>query len=355
MKRTIIVNLSVGLVALVAAYIWQRGGWGRSSGSGETGEMVVEAKTLPPGLTVMKQSQDRQAAVLKVIESETDESARDRALNEAVAAISSWDRPAFLATLFNQNTPAAAQLRDLLVRRWAETDPSAAAAWVTQLPPGSAAQSALQQVGLAWANVNLAGAMKWLGTVPEGSAKEAVTLDIAYEAARTDPVSALRLASPLPDTLARNNLLSFAVSQWAETDASTAGAWVAQIADDVLRQQLEARVAVALAGRDGAAAATIVGTALTPGPEQDRTAVSIVQRWAQTSPQTAAEWIMQFPDSPVRDSAARNLMAIWTPQDTTASSLWLNSLPAGSLRASASAAQTLALASLNSTVISPKH
>ncbi|MBE0540592.1 MAG: hypothetical protein IH623_04315, partial [Verrucomicrobia bacterium] len=91
-------------------------------------------------------------------------------------------------------------------------------------------------------------------------------------------------------------------------------------------------VAIAAAEQDGAMAAALVANALGAGEAQDRAAVSIVQRWAQFSPQEAAAWVAQFPDIPSREPAVHNLVMIWTSQKPLDAAAWLESLPKGALR-----------------------
>ena len=98
-----------------------------------------------------------------------------------------------------------------------------------------------------------------------------------------------------------------------------------------LRERLLAAVAVSSAEKDGAAAATLAVKTLGAGDEQDRAVVSIVQRWAQNSPNAAASWVAQWPDTPARDAATQNLLALWTGQDSQAAAAWLDGLPAGAL------------------------
>ena len=114
-------------------------------------------------------------------------------------------------------------------------------------------------------------------------------------------------------------------------------------------------MAVASAEQDGAAAATLAANALGAGDEQDRAAVSIVQRWAQNSPQAAASWVAQFPDIPARDAAVENLLALWTAQDAEAAGNWLRELPAGPLRdvGITAYAQALADRDRTSAVVAP--
>ena len=272
------------------------------------------------------------AILLETIEAETDSDRRSEALERAAESVSDADLPAMLDSLARDLSPSAAELRQLLVHRWAETNAPAAAAWATQLPEGPARRAALEQVAITWANADLPASAGWVRTLPEGDGKQAATLGLAYEAARTEPVMALDLASTSPPTRERDDLLVHSVSQWADTDSAAAAAWAASVPDPSLRQHLLAAVAVASAEQDGAAAATLAVNGLVAGEEQDRAVVSIVQRWVQNSPQAAASWVSQFPDIPSREPALQNLLALWTAQDAEAAGNWLRELPAGSLR-----------------------
>jgi hypothetical protein len=128
-----------------------------------------------------------------------------------------------------------------------------------------------------------------------------------------------------------------------------------KVPDPSLRQRLVAAVAVASAEQDGAVAATLAASALDAGDEQDRAAVSIVQRWAQNSPQAAASWVSQSPDIPSRDAAVQNLPALWIAHDAEAAGNWLRELPAGPLRDVGIAAHARALADRDRTpaVVAP--
>jgi len=279
-----------------------------------------------------QEAQPIHARLLAAIESETDSDRRSEAFERAVESVSDVELPALLDSLALDVNPEAAEMSLLLLRRWAESDPVTAAAWTSQMPENPGRRAALEQVAIAWANIDLSAAAAWVQALPEGDSKQAATFALAYEAAPTEPVTALELASTLPATRERDDLLVHAISQWAGTDSATASAWAMQVADPTLRERLVAAVAVASAEADGAGAATLAANALGAGEEQNRAAVSIVQRWAQTSPQAAAAWVAQFPDIPSRAVAVENLLAIWTAQDTEAAGKWVRELPVGSLR-----------------------
>lgn len=218
------------------------------------------------------------------------------------------------------------------IRHWAETDPAAAAQWAEQLGPGPARAQALEQVAIAWANTDVAKAASWVSALPEDTAKPTAVLAFSYEAARTNPVTALDLAGDLPPSPERDRALLHSIRQWAAKNPGAASTWAMEVPDPALRSRLLAAVVTAAAENAGPAAATLAAVSLPAGEEQTRAAVCIVQRWAQTAPQDAADWVEQFPDSPMRMTAAENLFAIWAFQDPAAASARLAQLPPGSLK-----------------------
>ena len=283
------------------------------------------------------------AGLLAAVEAEPDLDHRSETLERVVQSVSDADLPAVLDMLASDLSPAAADLRQLLVRRWADSDAPAAAAWTAQLPEGSAHRAALEQVAIAWANTDLPAATAWVQAMPAGDSKEAAAFSLAYEAARSDPVTALVVASALPPGPQRDDLLVHAVSQWTAGDSAVAADWAAAVPDVNLRERLLAAVAVSLAEKDNAAAATLAVKSLGAGDEQDRAVVSIVQRWAQNSPSAAASWEAQWPDTPARDAATQNLLVFWTAQDSQAAVTWLDGLPEGALRDTGFSAYSQAL------------
>jgi len=255
-------------------------------------------------------------------DAEMDPDRAGEALEHVVESISDSELPARLEALANETNPEAVEMRLLLVDRWAQRDPMAAAAWVSRLGESPPSRAMVKQVAVAWANTDLTAAASWLRALPEGEGRQIATIGLAYEAARTEPLTALDLAVALPPTRERDDLLVHAVSQWAGVDASVAADWTLKVPDPILRQRLVASVAIALAGQDPVAAVALAVNGLAAGDEQDRAAVSIVQRWAQQSPQTAASWVAQFPEIPSRDPAMQNLFSIWAAQDSEAAENW---------------------------------
>jgi hypothetical protein len=283
-------------------------------------------------LLVTPPVQSVHAMLLAAVEAESDSDRKIEAPERAVECVSDADLPALLDSLALDTSPGAAEMSLPLIRRWAVSNPAVAAAWTSQLPKSPEGHAALKQVAIAWADTDLPAAAVWVHAMPEGGSKQAVMLALAYEAARTEPVMALELASTIPPARERDDLLVHAISQWAGTHSTNAVAWAMEVPDPDLRQRLVAAVAIASAEQDGTMAATLAANSLGAGEAQDRATVSIVQRWAQTSPSAAASWVSQFPDIPSRDAAVQNLLASWTAPDAEAAGCWVRELPVGSLR-----------------------
>jgi hypothetical protein len=233
------------------------------------------------------------------------------------------------------------EVRRGLLSRWLTLDASGAAAWVEGLPEGPSRDRILGELGILWVNVDMPSVMAWVEALPDGDSKHRVMTGIAYESIGKDPVAALELANELPPSDSRDSLLSQTLREWASVDALAATDYANSVTDESMRQRMVAAAALGMAENNSRSAATLAATQLTGGEEQDRTVVSILQRWVQTSPTEATGWIEGFPDTPLRSTATRNLVRIWNSQDPQVARHWIESLPEGTLKADALSALEL--------------
>ena len=250
------------------------------------------------------------------IESLSDPDQKSEAIDRAADSLPARDIPAMVNSLAQEFSLEAADLRKLLIGRWAESDPSVAGAYAIQLREPSAQRSGIEQVTIAWANADPAAASEWVDRLPEGETKDAAGRSIAYEAARSDPVGSLKSAVTLQPGPARDDLICFIVAQWANVDSRTAAGWAMQVNDENLRERLLATVSVAEAPGDGLAAATLVAQTMRQGEEQNRAAVAVAQRWAQKSPDEAVSWVEKFNDASLRAATAQSLASILRQQNS---------------------------------------
>jgi hypothetical protein len=269
---------------------------------------------------------------LKRAEEDADLQRRSTRLSGAAESIPLAEMVGVLDTLSCHTTAAAVELTQLLVRQWAEANASEAAAWAARLPESPSRRNALNQVAIIWAKTDLSAAAAWLKGLAEGPDKDSAMVSLAYEAARTEPALAIELAGELPPSSERDELLAHSVSQWASISPDLSLDWVMRIVDAPLRDHLLDAVAVALAWKDGFRAATLISGSLAQDEWQLRSAVAVVQRWAEQSPQAAASWVVRFTESQVQDDATRNLVSVWAKSDYGAAQAWVQGLPEGRLR-----------------------
>jgi hypothetical protein len=200
----------------------------------------------------------------------------------------------------------------LLVRRWAETEPAAAAAWTQEL--GAERDELLKNVASVWSNADLNAAVAWAKGLTEGEGQQAALRVVSEETIRQQPATALELAASLTSGPEREQVTIRALNEWATQEPVTALRWVASITDTQWQQQLKASLIPTIASIDGGSGAQLTTAWLSAGPEQERIAVAVVQRWAQQSPEQAAAWVERFPEGRMRLAALDNLKRLGSLQ-----------------------------------------
>lgn len=223
------------------------------------------------------------------------------------------------------------QLKQRLVRRWAVEDVFAAAQWAAQQTAEGGRQDSIDAVATVWAGQDLAAAMDWVRQLGEGD-RDSAMLAVAYEAARTDPRRAFELAMEMPANGSRDDLITHTTAQWASTDPEESAKWAAKIEDKVLRDRVLVEVAVTWGETNPIAAATMAMKSLHPGRQQDDAVMGIVQRWAQTQPAEAAQWISHFSEGALRDTALEELVKLWADRNLVEAGDWVNTLEASPSR-----------------------
>jgi hypothetical protein len=261
------------------------------------------------------------------LEQESDPTVKERMFARVVSSIGVDRTPLALEQLLSISTPAAIELRDRLVRHWAEVDPAQAAKWSAGVADSTTRSAVMTQAAIAWANSDIKAATGWITSLPMDQPTPDATIALSYEVARTDPLIALETAGRLAPSHERDEALVFALNQWVATDVAGARHWAFSLPPSDLRQRLIAALSTTGAQGNAQAAAELAATQLDPGADQDRAAVSIVQQWAQSAPEAAAAWVEQFPEGNLRTSAAENLASIWTIQDPQTATHWIDALP----------------------------
>jgi hypothetical protein len=153
----------------------------------------------------------------------------------------------------------------LLVRRWAQADPGAAAQWVEQLTDGEERNGLLVQVATLWSNHDLAASAEWAKSLSDENSRQTALFAVTEEAIRQTPASALQLAGGLSAAPARQQLTIRALNEWAVQEPVAALQWVAAVTDPVWQQQLRASLVPVIATLDGRSGARLAAIWLPQG------------------------------------------------------------------------------------------
>ncbi len=230
--------------------------------------------------------------------------------------------PAALQQLAASTNRLALDLAARWLRRWAEADPLAAAAFAVTLPDGIFRRTLLDQAVLAWMENDWNAATEWARGSAAGPDRDRLLQLVAEETIRIEPVESLRLATQINPSVERDDLIRHAAMEWAGQDVRAAQQWARQIDDPALRSQVLAAVAVAWADQDAPAAATLAVRDLPPGRTQDDAVVSILNRWVQFDADAAAAWVNQFPAGQLKQAARDSVLAIWSVNDPARARAW---------------------------------
>jgi RNA polymerase sigma factor (sigma-70 family) len=228
-------------------------------------------------------------------------------------------------------------LRNLLMARWAQSDPNAALAWIKTKDPDhretdyielfqtwvtldpEAALAGLKQLNNQWDKVNAAGWM--LGGLAETNPQEAMSLlqempaneqhvGLRYRMfsqwATADPVAAATAAENMPPSFGRTAALEGTAMAWAMQDPLAAMAWADTLTDPSAKSDALGEALGQLSNENPAAAARYV-EAMPAGARNDVVA-GVAALWAQTDPPAALAWVANISTGQVYDQAVQGIL-----------------------------------------------
>ena len=229
---------------------------------------------------------------------------------------------------WHEQFPRVAKVADQVGSALAQTDPSAASAWAEALPAkdGSCRRDAMDGVAAGWATKNPAAAIAYYQpadatTKPaDGAAKLAASRAKARGAESPANAAACRGTGAAWPRIA---------GELAKTDAPAALRLVERTDRLVLKSHILNAIAVAVAGHDGPAAATIVdkwaGVTDYYGYRADA-AAQAARAWAAKDPQAAATWAAHLEPVGDRLAALRSVAAAWARTAPAPAQAWAAAL-----------------------------
>ncbi len=163
------------------------------------------------------------------------------------------DRNSYLSGVFNgllsSSPPDAANFvsslppdkqaaaEDRVTFSLAESNPAAAAAWMSSLPEGVTSAKAFDYVVSQWANYDPTAAGQWIETLPSETSQDAALQTYVGVLTKSYPAAAAAWAGAINDPMARNAAVEKVAQTWLGSDPKAAGAWLAQSGLPAERQQ----------------------------------------------------------------------------------------------------------------------
>ena len=277
----------------------------------------------PPHLTVAAEEN----GVGELPESEEEAPSEERELTLDVGEI-----PGTLNLLLEKTDGQSETMIRRLMERWGKERPEAMAQWAGALSEEQGRGRLLKQAILIWSGSDLEAAIAYAQTERVEATRSDMILGLAFESLQHDARRGLELAAELPVTTERDELLEKGVLEWASSDSTRVVEWVREIPETELRDKLMAAAAIGMSEVHGHEAAGLASSSIQSTGERDRAVVAILQRWVQSAPADALEWLGRFPEGDLKRAATRSTVATWGAKNPQATRNWIDGLPSGSLK-----------------------
>jgi len=221
--------------------------------------------------------------------------------------LAAWARnldPKAIADILNslKGEPPTSRRNDLmgaLYNAWAEHDPKGFLSTINDISVPRLREGGVDAALRAWAEQNPKDALQWIKNNPGTSS-----------------------------TAAAQQRYAAAIGGFAAGDPAGAVAEVSALNDDNVRDRMfkiEATKALAdaLADQGGFTQAASFFSGLAPGQTRDDAYTELAQRWAETSPQEAANWVEAMAGDPsLKSSVGMQVAKVWAENDPAAAATW---------------------------------
>lgn len=212
----------------------------------------------------------------------------------------------------------------LAFEQWLKANPAEAAQWMSSQAGATDLQARLvaQQLLSDGQALNT-----YCNNLPDTGWKQTFLGEASLIAVAKNPPQAAALAKQMKPGKEQTNALETIVYDWATRDLSGAIGLVETIADPTLHEKTLIMTAKAIAMGDPDLGAQWLSSAVKTEGAVKETAQSIVEIWAQKSPEDAAKWLLHSTDVNLRADAVNALARAWLKVDPNAAQAWVRTLP----------------------------
>jgi hypothetical protein len=295
-----------------------------------------------------KQARNSESAIFAALR-EPNELRRLHDLMEAVSEMGIDEISSTLVLAQKLSAQEQKSLMPVLVARWAELDPAAAAQFVLTLPESVIRSMTMRATLGVWFASSPEEAMAWASSLPPGQERSRTIDEVVRALAQRDPASAMLLLERFPKDRARDSSSYNVFSEWAKRDPrAAADYWLKVI--PASGQDVNGALAkiASLWARSDPQEAFTWAQKLPESTAKNSTLSIIIGAMAGRDPQQAASrvaaaaaaWAGSLPEDEARASAFRSIARTWTGQDLGKAANWLDGLPASESRDAAVSAFT---------------
>jgi hypothetical protein len=226
---------------------------------------------------------------------------REHRMIIAIESLRAEDIPGALAIAERLNSARRTWVLPLLITRWAEFDPEAAARFALDYPFNSVVvqSGAITSAMTVWARRDPAPAKAWAAGIHDKRAQSAAITGAALGIAESDPRAAYAWITALPAELSTSQAYSLLFDLWASRDVIEA----AHFAQN-----------------------------MPPGSGQRLAITTIASHWAQSDPLAGIAWAGRLPDVGARREATERIFAQWAADDAATAAAEALKLPESTTR-----------------------
>ena len=262
-----------------------------------------------------------------------------RGANGAVNAVArSWvetDPEAAMAWAKSlENPPQRQHALHGAVAYVADRDPAAAAGLIDQMAASHGRNELAQEIAHRWAREDVASALSWVQSLDPASSAEAMHA-LTRSWAETDPQGAANHVLSLSLSERRGALVEVSEA-WARVDSDAAKAWIETLSPADAAPAMRGLVEV-VSWNDPQSAADLVASWGEAASELGEGFVDlsnqVAEHWSRQDPAAAAAWAQSLPvDGEVRQEAVGSVAESWLRVDPWSAGEWIGAMESGRVR-----------------------
>jgi hypothetical protein len=235
--------------------------------------------------------------------------------------------PSSLARYYSLlSTEEQSEIFGTIATSWSAYDPASALSWALSLPKNSVSNTAAMVAARSWSRSDPTAFHEWLTTLPDERRIHLVLSCANMRGDAADSKTWAKLLETIPESEQKTSALQKIVSQWVALSPYEAMDYVKQISDMSISTPLLSSVITGLAKSDPQLAFQTMMD-IPANPDRDNLLLGVIATWGTKNPTDAAHELLKLEDGTGRTAMLGTLANFWSMNDPQAASKWAMSLP----------------------------